>query len=462
MDSQDREFEALLKRFQLRSPASFPAEIQAARREPARLWWAIPVVAAVVAIAIGIFWFSSVLGSFVTVEIAGDSSYKAGERVALRTPIESGARETFVWSLGDGSRVEMRAQSSVSVESDGLRLISGSVLVSTAKVKSGDFHVVTRDGRVVMTGTVFVEALPVGTRVGVIEGEAEVRSGAVAKKLHQGEQLATNIDTTLSPLPEAIAWSRRATELAALLPAPAPAAPIVAFTPAPPPRLTRTEVIPPVQPVQEAAQPAAQQTQPQPVWRPLTPAEETEYRNLLSKEQRQSAAGAESPGSQIVARECGQCHRPDIAPSQPFANQEAVQTLVERQMAMGARVSQAELPSLVDYLFRTYGVRPLQPPRPQPAPEPKPEPPPGPAAPAPAPGGAPKPADTGPRIVAAMCTSCHDAEIATSLRADNREAYEAMVSRMISIGAPLGSTNLPETQLLIEYLFRTYGTRRAR
>jgi mono/diheme cytochrome c family protein len=354
MDSQDREFEALLKRFQLRAPSPFPAEIQKVRRETARLWWAVPVVAAVVAIAIGVFWFSSFLGAFVTVEVAGDSSYKAGERVAMRTLMESGPRETFAWSLDDGSRVEMRARSSVSVEADndgtGLRLNSGSVLVSAAKQKAGRFHVVTRDARV--TGTTFlVEVQPTGTRIGVLEGEVEVRSGADVKKLRQGEQFTTASGTTLSPLTEAIAWSRRATELAALLPAPAPAAPIVAFTPAPPPRLTRTEIIPPTQPVQDGPQSAP--PQPEPPQPPPAPAPE--------RKPPQSDTGAEDPGAKIVARECGQCHRPDLAPSQPYASRAAVETLVGRQIAYGARVTQYESVLLVEYLLRRDGARPPRP-----------------------------------------------------------------------------------------------------
>ena len=118
MDSQDKEFEVLLKRFHLRSHAPFPAEIKETRREQARLWSVVPVVAAVVAIAIGAFWFSSILGSFVTVEVAGDPSYKVGERVRLNTPIESDASESFVWSFEDRWRVEVRGHSNVSFESD--------------------------------------------------------------------------------------------------------------------------------------------------------------------------------------------------------------------------------------------------------------------------------------------------------------------------------------------------------
>ena len=356
MDSQDREFEALLKRFQLRAPGPFPSEVPEVRRDRPNVWWKVSAIAALVVIAVGSLWIVTGRGPSGTVEIAGDSSYKAGERVGLRSPIESGARESFVWSLDDGSRVEMRAQSTVSFESDsegaGLRLNNGSVLVS------GHVHVVTRDVRVAGNGRTFlVEVQPAGTRIGVLEGEVEVRSGANLKRLRQGEQFTTAPGATLSPLTEAIVWSRRATELAALLPAPAPAAPIVAFTPAPPPRLTRTVVIPAPEPAQQATQPAAPQTAPQPILRPLTPTEETEYRNLLNQEQQRSAAGTEGPGAQIVARECGQCHRPDIGPSQPYANRAAVETLVARQMAYGARVSQSEFSFLVDYLFNKYGAK---------------------------------------------------------------------------------------------------------
>jgi hypothetical protein len=58
-----------------------------------------------------------------------------------------------------------------------------------------------------------------------------------------------------------------------------------------------------------------------------------------------------------MARACGQCHRADVAPSQPYASREAVEALVSRQMSFGAQVKQSEFPILVDYLLKYYSAR---------------------------------------------------------------------------------------------------------
>src|SRR4029453_12330578 len=51
----------------------------------------------------------------------------------------------------------------------------------------------------------------------VIEGEAEVREGAIEKTLHPGEHLSTSPTLDARPLTEAIAWSRNADRHLAIL-----------------------------------------------------------------------------------------------------------------------------------------------------------------------------------------------------------------------------------------------------
>lgn len=56
-----------------------------------------------------------------------------------------------------------------------------------------------------------------GSRVAVIEGEVHVQQGAVGKTLMRGDDLATNASKNAPPVREAIAWSRNAPALVALL-----------------------------------------------------------------------------------------------------------------------------------------------------------------------------------------------------------------------------------------------------
>jgi len=305
----------------------------------------IPIAAAVALIVIGLLWLRPSTNSpFATVEIAGDSSYKVGEALRPGTLIQSGAQESVVWSFADGSRVEMRAQSRASLESSddgaGLRLDAGSVLVSAAKQKPGkNLYVVTPDARVVVAGTVFlVEAQPAGSRVGVLEGVVQVRHGALTEMLRQGEQITTNLTIAPDLLSKSVSWSRNAEQLVAMVP---PSPPIVSFTPAPPPRLTRTEVIPEPERSQDSppAQPPTREPEPAP----------EEKQHQLNPE---GAAGPE-----ILARACTLCHDVQLATSLRAANREAYATMVEKQKPYGAPISGPESETLVDYLFKTYGAQ---------------------------------------------------------------------------------------------------------
>jgi uncharacterized protein (TIGR03435 family) len=136
----------------------------------------------------------------------------------IRTDRGSGAQ----LSLADGSRIEMRAQSELSLEhaDDGLRILleRGGIIVNAAKQRSGHLYVQTKDMTVSVVGTVFmVNAADDGSRVAVIEGEVRVREGRTETTLRPGEQVSTNPAAATRTVKEEIAWSRDADALGAIL-----------------------------------------------------------------------------------------------------------------------------------------------------------------------------------------------------------------------------------------------------
>ena len=115
-----------------------------------------------------------------------------------------------VLALADGSRVEMRAQTELTLEhaDDGvrIRLGTGGVIVNAAKQHTGHLYVQTKDVTVSVVGTVFlVNAEEEGSRVAVIEGEVRVQQGAEYRKLLPGEQLSTNPETHVALLQQSVA-----------------------------------------------------------------------------------------------------------------------------------------------------------------------------------------------------------------------------------------------------------------
>jgi uncharacterized protein (TIGR03435 family) len=135
---------------------------------------------------------------------------------------------TDVWTrltvtLPDGSRVEMRPQSQLSVNdaADGLRvrLDRGGIIVNAARQRTGHLYVDTKDVAVSVVGTVFLVGVEeAGSRVAVLEGKVQVKQGGLMKTLLPTEQMATNPLMELLPLREQVSWSRYAQEHLALLP----------------------------------------------------------------------------------------------------------------------------------------------------------------------------------------------------------------------------------------------------
>src|SRR5262249_46699946 len=151
----------------------------------------------------------------------------------LGETVESNGGSGGTLRLADGSHVEMRSRSKLSITQadDGLRILlgTGSVIVNAAKQAVGrHLYVQTKDVTVSVVGTVFlVNAEEEGSRVAVIEGEVRVQQGPTEKKLSPGEQVATNPSMELPPVREEIAWSRYSAEHLALLQQAQPVADVI-------------------------------------------------------------------------------------------------------------------------------------------------------------------------------------------------------------------------------------------
>ena len=144
-----------------------------------------------------------------------------GTDVETGQPVRTTGDAGAVLTLTDGSSVEMRSHSELSVvrETDGLgiRLHAGSIIVSAAK-QHGHLYVTTKDVTVSVVGTVFlVNAETDGSRVGVIEGEVHVREGTRETSLRPGQQVSTSPRLVARPLKEEVAWSRNADALHKIL-----------------------------------------------------------------------------------------------------------------------------------------------------------------------------------------------------------------------------------------------------
>lgn len=115
--------------------------------------------------------------------------------------------------LADGSVVEVRERSELSVKSRGkdssIGLGRGAVLVQAAKRTSGHLYVNTPDCRVAVTGTVFaVDSGLKGSRVSVVEGTVDVKHGGAEDVLHAGDQVSTGDNMSPIPVEQDIAWSQ--------------------------------------------------------------------------------------------------------------------------------------------------------------------------------------------------------------------------------------------------------------
>jgi ferric-dicitrate binding protein FerR (iron transport regulator) len=198
--------------------------------------WRLAMVAASAAVFLaviigGIVWRQA--GSLAAVETADGSVYRivngkarvipVGQSLDAGQTVRTNGGVSAVLKLADGSRVEMRSQSELSLErtEDGVRILlrNGGIIVNAAKQREGrHLYVQTKDVTVSVVGTVFlVNAEEGGSRVAVIEGEVRVKQGTTTKSLLPSDQLTTSPSMGLRPVGKEIVWSLQAMEHLALL-----------------------------------------------------------------------------------------------------------------------------------------------------------------------------------------------------------------------------------------------------
>jgi hypothetical protein len=148
--------------------------------------------------------------------VTAGQKLQKGERI--RTAKDAHA---FV-RLGDGSVVEMKDRSELSLSKNSLgttiHLNRGAIVVEAAKQGKQHLFVDTGDSHVSVTGTVFsVNSGTKGSRVSVIEGEVHMDHAGSERVLRGGEQATTNTAIETIPVKDEVAWSRKAAHYAATL-----------------------------------------------------------------------------------------------------------------------------------------------------------------------------------------------------------------------------------------------------
>jgi cytochrome c5 len=146
------------------------------------------------------------------------------------------------------------------------------------------------------------------------------------------------------------------------------------------------------------------------------------------------AAPAGDPGKAILESSCVTCHGLDQLTSHVYDTKEPYEALVRNMIGYGATVTDAQIPVLVDYMFKTYGKKS--------------------AAAAPAANSAAATPDPGKAILESACTVCHGLDGLANHNYTSKEPYESLVKSMVAYGA-----NVKDEQMgpLVDYMFKTYG-----
>jgi hypothetical protein len=164
----------------------------------------------------------SIRGTLYRISDAGSMPVAAGAELSEREEILTARASDAIVQLADGSLVEMRERSGLSLSRKRrgmtIRLLRGSVIVQAARQRTGRLYVATNDCLVSVKGTVFaVDSGIKGSRVSVLQGVVKVEESRRTQELHPGEQVATGTAMAPVPIKDEIAWSRNATQHLALL-----------------------------------------------------------------------------------------------------------------------------------------------------------------------------------------------------------------------------------------------------
>jgi FecR protein/Putative zinc-finger len=187
-------------------------------------------IAAVLVIGLGMMawpWASRFLNSVgslqAVVEASNGSVYiitdnrteavKVGEKIKRGERIRTAKDAVAVVKLADGSSVEMRERTELSINDNAaqatINLERGNIIVEAAKQRGRKLFVATDDALVSVTGTIFsVNNGTKGARVSVIEGAVHIDQSGKDQLLSAGQQVTTHPSIERIPVAEEIAWSR--------------------------------------------------------------------------------------------------------------------------------------------------------------------------------------------------------------------------------------------------------------
>ena len=202
---------------------SAPSEVIGVERARAGgVKWLAAAAVAVIAAGTGyLVWNSgTTLPYGAVVESTGAGLYRAdtfepvelGAELAVGERVFSAPGESSYLRLADGSRVEVRGRSELSIEArkgTTVRVERGDVIVEAAPQGRGRLYVSTDDCLVSVKGTIFaVSHGTKGSRVAVLEGEVQVDHSGQEERLLAGERTTTYASSGGGRFRDDFAWSR--------------------------------------------------------------------------------------------------------------------------------------------------------------------------------------------------------------------------------------------------------------